>query len=134
VNTADTDFNIPRRVDGRPKQSEPLGGMLAMLGALYEDDVKAVYVRRGLIGFHSVLEHQQVLIPHDVVVPGLLTASDLSDVAAAFAPRPLRLAGPVDGLNREMKISEVKKVYGTEGVSLGEAKDDAAAWLIEQLR
>ena len=137
VNAADTDFNVPRRVDGRPRQSEPLGGMLAMLGALYEDDVKAVYVRRGLVGFHTVLGHQQVLIPHDVVVPGLLTAGDLPDIAAALAPRPLRLAGTVDGLNREMKTGNVKEIYeesDKNALSFGTAEDDAAAWLIEQLR
>ena len=137
VNAADADFDVPRRVDDRPKQSEPLGGMLALLGALYEDDVKAVYVRRGLVGFHSVLGHQQVLIPHDVVVPGLLTTGDLSDVAAAIAPRPLRLAGTVDGLNREMKTGNVKGMYedvDKNAISFGAAEDDAAAWLIKQLR
>jgi cephalosporin-C deacetylase-like acetyl esterase len=37
VNPPDTDFQVPRGVGGRPKQSEPLGGLLALLAALFED-------------------------------------------------------------------------------------------------
>jgi len=102
TNPADRDFDIPRRVDGRPKQSEPLGGMLALLGALYEDDVASVFVHGGLTSFTSVLTHQQVLIPHDVVVPGLLTVADLDDIATVLAPRPVVLAEMVDHLNRRI--------------------------------
>ena len=83
VNPADADFRVPRRIDGRPQQSEPLRGMMALLGALFEDDVKAVYAGGGLADFQSVLDHWQVFIPHDAVIPGVLTAGDLSDAAAA---------------------------------------------------
>lgn len=99
-NPPGTDPRVPRHVDGRPRWSEPLGGMVVMLGALYEGSVAAVRVRRGLSDFESVVQHQFVYIPHDAVVPGLLAFGDLSDLAAALAPRPLRLEGLVDWLNR----------------------------------
>jgi hypothetical protein len=50
-------------------------------------------------------------VPHDVIVPGALTAGDLCDVAAALAPRPLRLEGLVDGLNRHVSTDALKQTY-----------------------
>ncbi len=110
-NAKDTDFQVPKRVSGRPRFSEPLGGLLAMLGALYEDDVKAVYLHGGLSGYRDVLTGPYVYIPHDVVVPGALSKGDLADLAAALAPRPLRLEGVVDGLNRTLPLDEVRSAY-----------------------
>ena len=46
---------MPLDADKQPDLAEPLGGLLALFGALYEDDVKAVYVRGGLDGYQSVL-------------------------------------------------------------------------------
>ncbi|MCZ6699997.1 MAG: hypothetical protein O7D94_13785, partial [Planctomycetota bacterium] len=49
-NAREADFQVPKRVSGRPRFSEPLGGLLAMLGGLYEDGVRAVYLHGGLSG------------------------------------------------------------------------------------
>ncbi|MGB2819859.1 MAG: acetylxylan esterase, partial [Phycisphaerae bacterium] len=100
ANPPDAEFRMPRNVDDRPRRAEPLGGLLALLGGLYEDGVAAVCVRGGLSDFQSVLESQFVYIPHDAVVPGVVTTGDLPHLAAALAPRPLRLEGLLDGLNR----------------------------------
>src|SRR5207248_4318176 len=67
---------------------------------LFEDDIRAVSIHGGLVSYHSLLLSPFCYVPHDAVVPGALTAGDLSDVAAALSPRPLRLAGVVDGRNR----------------------------------
>ena len=69
-NPADTNFKVPRGVEGWPRGPEPLGGLLALLGALFEDDVRAVYVAGGLASYHGVLTHFAVLIPHSAAVPG----------------------------------------------------------------
>ena len=111
TNAADTDFKIPRGVDGRPHQPEPMGGLLSLLGGLFDDDIARVYVHGGLSGYLSVLDSPHVYIPHDVVVPGALTAGDLCDVAAALAPRPLRLENLVDGLNRRIPIETIRRTY-----------------------
>lgn len=84
---------------------------MALLGALYEDDVRAVYVRGGLSDFASVLESPFCFVPHDVVVPGVLTVGDLCDVAAALAPRAVCLEGMVDGLNRIVPDAELAGRY-----------------------
>ena len=44
--------------------------------------------------------------------PADLTAGDLCDVAAVLAPRPLRLEGLVDGLNREVPDDVLARTQG----------------------
>jgi hypothetical protein len=100
ANSPDRNLKIPLGIQEEPAISEPIGGLLALLSALYEEPVKAVYARGGLTSFGSVLESQFCYLPHDVIVPGALTVGDLTSVAAALAPRPVRLEGLVDGLNR----------------------------------
>ena len=70
------------------QQGEPLGGLLAVLGALYEPNVRTIAVRNGLAGYASLLDDAFVYIPADITVPGFLESGDLTDVEAALAPRP----------------------------------------------
>jgi dienelactone hydrolase len=143
VNPPQTDFRVPHRAGPRPTQCEPLGGLLALLTALYEDDVRAVYVRGGLSSFRSVFELPLVYIPHDVVVPGLLTAGDVEDVTAALAPKAVRLDHMVDGLNRavppeqlQAQYARAQAVYQQAGVleqlSL-DSRATAGQWLLAAL-
>jgi hypothetical protein len=146
ANPADRDLKVPLDADRQPDLAEPLGGVLALLGALFENDVKAVHVRGGLSGYRPVLDSPFVNIPHDVVVPGALTAGDLCDVAAALAPRPLRLEGLVDGLNRRVRADDLAKTYepataayraakAEKNLQLAAEPDGAAAakWLLDNL-
>ena len=81
------------------RQAEPLGGLLAMLSALYENRVRAVAARSGLVSYLSILDDRFAYVPQDIIIPGILEIGDLPDVAAALAPRPLLLEGLVDGRN-----------------------------------
>jgi dienelactone hydrolase len=111
VNADDRELAVPMDADGAPDQSEPLGGLLALFTALFEDDIRAVYIRGGLTGFQSLLKSPFCYLPHDCLVPAALTAGDLCDVAAAFAPRPLRFAGLVDGTNRFASTHTLTDVF-----------------------
>ena len=147
VNAPDRDLKVAHTAANRPTPSEPLGGLLALLTALYEPDVKAVYVQRGLSDYQSVLQGSFAYIPHDVVVPGVLMTGDLCNVAAALAPRPLRLEGLVDGVNRTVTDADLGRFYEPAraayktvgaaqhlhlGASAGEAS--VARWLTTQLQ
>lgn len=142
-NPADTNFKVPRNVEGWPRGPEPLGGLLALLGALFEDDVRAIYLAGGLASYHGVLTHFAVLIPHSASVPGALTTGDLCDLAGSLAPRPLRLEALVDHLNRPVSAGDMKKAYAPamqgytatpQSLSLGDVRSSAAAWLLEHLQ
>jgi cephalosporin-C deacetylase-like acetyl esterase len=143
-NPPETDYRVPRNVGGRPRGPEPLGGLLALLAGLYDEQVAAVYVRGGLTDYHSVLSSPFVYIPHDVVIPGVLTVGDLPQLAAALAPRPLRLEAPVDGLNRAENASAALGIYGAAvasyqkaragtRISIGVEAKSPAQWLAESL-
>jgi hypothetical protein len=112
VNPAGRNPAVPLDADRLPDQAEPLGGLLALFGALYEEGVTAVFARGGLVNFQSLLHSPFCSVPYDILIPGALTAGDLDDVAAALAPRPLRLEGLVDGLNRRVPAGELAKALG----------------------
>jgi hypothetical protein len=144
-NPHDRDLGMPLELEPLPDQSEPLGGLLALFGASYER-VRVVYAQNGLAGFKSVLESPFVYLPHDAVIPAWRYAGDLCDLASWLAPRPLRIEGPVDGLNRGLSADALKKTYaltsrayekrGAEKnlLLLAEPKDDGARWLIDALK
>jgi hypothetical protein len=144
ANSPDTNCQVPHGVDDRPGQSEPLGGLMALLGALTDEKVAAVYVQGGLVSFQSVLSSPFVYVPHDVVIPGALTISDLGDVAASLAPRPLCVCGLVDHFNRraapepshaafEIAVQAYRQAGKWEAFSLGTDAPEPARWLLEQL-
>jgi hypothetical protein len=142
-NPAGMDFKVPHNVDGGPRESEPLGALLALLGGLFEDNLRAVYAAGGLNNYHGVLTHFAVLIPHDSSVPGALTAGDLCDLAGGLAPQPLRLEALVDHLNRGVSLSEMQRAYAPamqayaaapRAISFAETRSSPAAWLVQQLR
>ncbi len=142
LNPPDANFKVPHGVDGWPRESEPLGGLLALLGALFEDDIRAVYVAGGLNEYHSVLTYFAVVIPHDASVPGLLTAGDLCDLAGSLAPRPIQFEALADHLNRPVTAADMHRAYAPtlqayasapQTLSFAEQRSSPAAWLIERL-
>jgi hypothetical protein len=127
-----------------PAHSEPLGGILALLGALYEEDVRAVAARGMLGGYQAALRDRFCYLPYDVVVPGALRAGDLCDVAAALAPSPLRLERLVDGRNCLLSQEEAGRLFEPARHAYGGAPhrfclhqpgdDGVAAWLVAALK
>jgi cephalosporin-C deacetylase-like acetyl esterase len=143
VNAPDAPLAVPLDTEKLPHQAEPLGGLLALLGALFDEDVRGVCVRGGLVSYESLLRGHFLYVPHDCVVPGALTVGDLGDVAAVLAPRPLWLGELVDGVNRRVSADTVQQALAsartayrtaraTEQLRLGD--DDLAGWMIKQLR
>ena len=115
------DQSVSQQPGPRPiHQAEPLGALLAILTALYEDGVKAVAGRRGLVSYMSVLSDRFTYVPQDVIVPGILEAGDISDVTASLAPRPVLVDESVDG--RNCAVDGEKP-----------APEGVAAWLARQL-
>ena len=128
----------------QPQQSEPLGGLLALFGALFEDNIRAVATGPGMIaGYASVLRDLFCYVPHDIVVPGALTAGDLPDMAAALAPRPLRIETLVDGRNCQLSPGQSRELFDPTVRAYWSSRDrlmlpgaagkDIASWLADAL-
>jgi hypothetical protein len=139
---------VPLDADPFPHQAEPLGGLLALITALFEDDIRAIYVRGGLTSFESLLQGPFYYVPHDALIPGILTAGDLCDVVASLAPRPLRMEGLVNGLDQVVAPAEAAQVMeparlayraldAAMRLQLGSSETPsplAARWILEALR
>ena len=100
------------------RQAEPLGGLLALLAGLYETDLRAVAVRRGLSGFASLLDDSFAYVPSDVIVPGALAAGELSDVASHLGAVRYLAVDTVDARNRPVSRA---------------AAEDLAQWLLKNI-
>jgi hypothetical protein len=119
-------WKVPHGVDDRPVPLEPLGGLLALLGALYEDDVRAVFTHGSLASFTSTLASPFCYLPHDAIVPGVLQTGDLTDLAATLSPRSLRMCAMVDGVNRRIGRLPMEKAYDPTRSAYRAAKADQA--------
>jgi hypothetical protein len=102
----------PFDADQRPKLGEPLGGVAALLGGLFEPHIRAIYVHGGLTGYASLLDSPFFYQPPDSIIPGILSVADLCDCIAALAPRPLLMEGLVDGCNRRVTRADVEQIFG----------------------
>ena len=131
------------QLEGGPQiqhRAEPLGAHLALLAALYEDDIRAIAAQGGLAGYLSVLESAYTYVPMDVIVHGILKAGDIADIAAALAPRPQLLEALVDGRNVVVEepalarmLSPAVEQYRQAGVAdrlaIRSSRSDVAAWI-----
>jgi cephalosporin-C deacetylase-like acetyl esterase len=115
-NPPDRNPAVPLDAPDVPTIAEPVGGLLAVLAALYEDKVKVVYARGGLASYRSLLDSPYPYVPHDAVVPGAVAAGDV----AALASLAGRQEGAVDGSNRSVGDKPVPPA-------------EAAAWVIKKL-
>jgi dienelactone hydrolase len=110
ANSRDQNIAVPLDVE-QPDQAEPLGGILAAMAPAFHSDVAAVVVRGGLVSYRSLLESPFCCVPHDAVV-FLGKDGDLPLAYAALSPRPLRLEGLVDGVNRRVTDKGLRQALG----------------------
>jgi hypothetical protein len=92
-------------------RAEPMGAHLALLAALYEEEVRVVAARGGLAGYLTMLEHAFTYVPIEDIVLGILKAGDIADIVAALAPRPLLLDGMVNGRNIPVEPSALERIF-----------------------
>lgn len=95
-----------------PAWAEPLAPFVVLLAALFEDAVRAVLSRRGLIRFASVFDDWAASFPSDAIVHGALLAGDVPELVRALAPLPVRMESPVDALNRAVPADVIDAAYG----------------------
>jgi len=119
VNAADVQLVVPHAIDSRPKLVEPTGPLLALLAALFDDDVRSVLATGGLMSFQTVFDRPTVLVPQDALIPDLLTLGDVSDLTQLLPRDSARLA--------------VLRTSANQAVSEPEPFEASIDWLIGKL-
>jgi dienelactone hydrolase len=109
TNAAADRLGRPLELD-QPKLAEPLGATLALLAALFEDDVQVLAARGGLEGYANLCESPFVHIPFDCVVPGAAAIGDLPLLTATLADQisPNAVASSVTSLNVPIAATQAK--------------------------
>jgi dienelactone hydrolase len=110
-NAVGNELAVPLDATPYPERGEPLGGVAALLAALYEPHIQSVYVHGSLMSYATLLDEPFVYQPADSIIRGLPRIADLPDMASALAPRPLRMESLVDGCNRQVSRKQAEKTY-----------------------
>ncbi|HKS94501.1 MAG TPA: acetylxylan esterase, partial [Terriglobia bacterium] len=87
------------------------GALVLLHEAVLDRRIAALALDRMLVSYQSVVTHR---MHHDVwesVIPGVLKAYDLPDLAAALAPRPVWLVDAVDPLGHGVELEGTRKEY-----------------------
>ena len=121
TNSLDTHMAVPLDAAPSPSRGEPLGGVAALLTALYEPQVQAVSIHGSLVSYAALLQEPFVYQPADSIIRGLLRTADLPDLAASLAPRPLRMEELVDGCNRHVSRQQAEETYSLARTAYAQA-------------
>jgi dienelactone hydrolase len=136
------DFEIGPQIQFR---SDPTGAHVALLGALYEPDVRAVAGRGGLASYLSPLTDAFTYTPMDSVLLGVLKVTDVSDIVAAIAPRAVSWEAAVDGRNIAVTPEALARYFLPASTAFAKAgaanklriaaeRSSVAEWLLGELK
>ena len=123
TNSVGSELGVPLDATPYPEQGEPLGSIAALLAALCEPHIQAVYIHGGLLSYAALLDTPFVYQPADSIIRGLLRIADLPDIAAALAPRPLRMESLVDGCNRPVGRKQAEETYHLARTAYAQAEN-----------
>ncbi|MBN9120359.1 MAG: acetylxylan esterase, partial [Planctomycetes bacterium] len=105
-------------------------GPVVLHAAMMSDRVRSVTIDGGLISWENVV---RTPISHNQfanVVPGALKVYDLSDLAAALAPRPLTIRNPVDAAGKPLTKEAAEEAYRGVRAAYKQAKAEDKFTLI----
>ncbi len=86
-NPARARYKAPLDAPDLPLIGEPLGDLLALLAGVYEDGVKVVYTRGGIVEYEAVIHDRYPYVPHDIVIPGFVPAGATQTLETALGTR-----------------------------------------------
>ncbi len=94
-------------------RAESLGPAVALLAYALDPQVRCCATRGALASYASVCEQPYFYHPLAAFVPGVLKHFDVADICAAAAPRPLLLAGSVNGRNQRLAAGDAESFRRT---------------------
>ena len=101
----------------------------SLCAAALDRRIERIYLAGHLQSWRALVETEDYSHPFANFLPGILRYTDLPQIAATLAPRPLTLAGVVDGANRSVITDKVRAVYSADNITIR----DSAAWDAESL-
>ncbi len=101
-----------------------------MFASALTPQVDSLYLAGGLVSYRSLVDTEDYSYPFANFVPKLLEHTDLPEVIAGLAPRPVALAGTVDAAGARVESKQVGEIYKAAG---NVRVTDSADWSIEAL-
>jgi dienelactone hydrolase len=101
----------------------------AIFAAALDANISELYLAGGLVSFRSIVETENYDHSFANFVPGMLRHTDLPEVVQSLAPRPVTLAGSVDGGGSTMASAAVHRIYSGQHVTVRDKGD----WSIDAL-
>lgn len=85
--------------------------VIAQFAAAIEPAIGSLYLAGGLASYQRIADSEQYSHPFGNFVPNLLLHTDLPELSAAIAPRPIVLAGAVDATGARLPVDAVRAEY-----------------------
>lgn len=101
----------------------------ALFAAALDPAIAELYLAAALLSYRSVVETQNYTAPLSNFVFGILSSTDLPEVAASLAPRRVTLAGAADAAGGVLPVERVRAVYPGKHISI----EAAARWDADRL-
>jgi len=90
-----------------PRMAEPGAALLALLAGQSIPEVRAVYAAGGLASFRSAFDSPYLALPHDAVLPGIISKGDVDELIARQVRKPIRLEAMVSARNVSLTKTQV---------------------------
>jgi cephalosporin-C deacetylase-like acetyl esterase len=87
------------------------GALWVLYAAALDPRITEVVAERGLVSYKALAQVDRYTHGAGIFIRDVLNSFDLPHVAAAIAPRPLTLAGPVDAMKRPVEVASAREVY-----------------------
>jgi hypothetical protein len=116
------------RIAARGKLTVP-----ALFATALDPAIQGLYLSEGLTSFRDVIDSEVYDHPFANFVAGLLNHTDLPELAASIAPRPILLSGMVNAKGDRIGVEAVRQIYSAANQAGNLSIQPYRDWSKEQL-
>jgi hypothetical protein len=99
----------------------------ALCTGLLNSNITRLWLSGHLVSWRNIAETEMYTHPFANFVPGVLSRTDLPQIASAIKPREIILAGPVDAAGQPVAIEQARRIYPSNNVAVRATED----WTIQ---
>lgn len=121
--------------EGRPIRIAATGKLTvpALFATVLDPGIHGLFLSGGLTSFRDVVDSELYDHPFANFVPGLLNQTDLPELAASIAPRPIMLGGMVNAKGEKIDVEAVRRIYSAANQAGNLSIQPGPAWSKERL-